>query len=124
MNVGIGKDAAARALRRLVGAGVLRRRPQRSGADGRFAHSTYELHLADAAPWPPRPAEPDTVQLPCTGPPDTGTDQPAPVSGLSVRETAKRSSARDGRRASRGLANQLPLLDAGVDARKPSLEAT
>jgi hypothetical protein len=124
VNVGVGKDAAARALRRLVGAGVVRRRPQSSDAGGRFARSTYELHLGDAAPGPPRPTEPDTVGSPCPGPSDTDTAQPVPVSASSGTGTTKRSRQRDGRRAGRGLAHQLSFLDAGVDARKPSLEKT
>lgn len=87
----IGKDAAAQALRRLIGAGVLCRRPQGNDAAGRFAQSTYELHLAHPAPGPPRPADPDTVDHPCTGPADTEGDDPAPVSASSGTGNRRRS---------------------------------
>ena len=45
-HLGITKDTAARALRRLTAAGMVRRRPQATSAAGRFAPGTYELLLA------------------------------------------------------------------------------
>ena len=42
-HLGITKDTAARALRRLIAAGVVRRRPQGAGVAGRFTSGSYEL---------------------------------------------------------------------------------
>ena len=43
--VGISKDSAARALRRLIAHGVITRRIGRDAATGSFGHSVYVLHL-------------------------------------------------------------------------------
>ncbi len=117
VNVGIGKDAAARALRRLIGAGVLRRRPQGSDAAGRFGPCICELHLAHA--WPPRPADGDTVGHPGAGGPDTANNLAA-ASLASDTDAARGVSRRRGRGAARSLGDQLSLLDAAPDARTVS----
>ncbi len=57
--LGITKDTAARALRRLTAAAVVRRRPQATGAGGRFGRGTYELLLL--SPIAPRRPNRDTV---------------------------------------------------------------
>ena len=44
-NVGISKDTAARALRRLINAGLVTRAPSRRGERGEFATISYEIHL-------------------------------------------------------------------------------
>jgi len=60
-HLGIAKDTAARALRRLSAAGILRRRPQGTSPAGRFAAGTYELHLPLHGTSVPCPASEDTV---------------------------------------------------------------
>lgn len=60
-DIGVGKDTAARALRRLMVAGVLSRRAQPTDEAGRFGRCLYELHF-DPRPLPlPRPRKADTV---------------------------------------------------------------
>ena len=60
-HLGITKDTAARALRRLAAAGIVRRRPQATSAAGRFGAGTYELLLAP--PTTPRRPNRDTVEV-------------------------------------------------------------
>lgn len=86
VNVGIGKDAAARAVRRLIAVGVLRRRPQGTDNAGRFSRGTYELRLQTRPPSPPNPPAAITTPHPRAEKTDTGSDS-APVSALSATAT-------------------------------------
>jgi len=63
-HLGIAKDTAARALRRLSAAGILCRRPQGTSAAGRFSAGTYELHLPSHLTLIPCPADEDTAGPP------------------------------------------------------------
>jgi DNA-binding transcriptional MocR family regulator len=116
-NVGVGKDTAARALRRLAAAGVLRRRPQATDDAGRFGCCTYELDM-EFRPGAPRPPNPDTEPDPCPVQGDAD-DNSHPSINDRTREAAgalaagsRRASPRpDSRGRHRGTGNQLSLLD-------------
>ena len=124
-NVGIGKDAAARALRRLIAAGVLRRRPQGTDDAGRFSRGTYELRLQRELPPLPCPSEVVTVPDPCPGNNDTERN-PAAVSAPSTTAGRPRSSRRNTRptqttASAEGV--QLCLLEPGTAADNGDTEA-
>jgi len=116
VNLGISKDAAARALRRLISAGVLRRRPQGSDAAGRFGPCICELHLGQALIWQ-RPTDRDTVDHRGAGVADTGRKSASLASDTDARRGASR---RRGRGLARALGDQLSLLEAADDARAAS----
>lgn len=114
-NVGIGKDAAAQALRRLITAGVLRRRPQGTDDAGRFDRCAYEIHSEFGHPSPPRPPKPDTALLPDTGTADTEREA-LPVSALPTTGVRQASPRRRTRVAGRAHGDQLSLLQPTTDA--------
>jgi len=115
VNLGIGKDAAARALRRLIGAGVLRRRAQASDTAGRFAPCICELHLAHTLVWPRGPAHGDTAGHPGPQAPDTANNVTS-VSRSSDTVARRGASRRRGPGLHRSLGDQLSLLDAAPDS--------
>jgi len=119
VNLGIGKDAAARALRRLIAAGVLRRRPQVSDAAGRFGPCICELSLEYALTWPPRPAHGDALDHPGAEATDTANNL-ASASLASDTGAPRGASRRPNRGLARSLDNQLSLLDATIDGRGSS----
>jgi len=113
-NVGIGKDAAARTLRRLIAAGVLRRRPQVTDDAGRFDRCIYEIHVAFPHWSPPRPPKPNTALLSDTGTGDTESD-PLPVSAMPATGVRHPSLRRRARVANQGHGDQLSLLQPVAD---------
>lgn len=119
-NVGIGKDAAARALRRLIAAGVLKRRPQATDDAGRFDRCAYEIHFKFRHPSQPHPPKLDTAPVPGTGIGDTESGS-LPVSALPATGVRHSSPRRRTRVANQGHGDQLSLLqpssNAGAEAR-------
>lgn len=115
-NMGIGKDTAARALRRLAAAQVLRRRPQGSDDDGRFSRGGYELHL-DQWQLPPSPAETDAAGGSRTRIADTVRRAPGP--GMVAGRPSQRR--RDGRDPAYG--DQLCLLPMTANAGEAGTKA-
>ncbi|MCA1673649.1 MAG: hypothetical protein LC799_16095 [Actinobacteria bacterium] len=107
-HLGIAKDTAARALRRLTAAGILRRRPQGASPAGQFTRGTYEVHLpGNATPGPCPPIE-DTVLRPR---PESADTENAP---MSVAPAVATRSAPPGRRTRRTMgpsSAQLSLLE-------------
>jgi hypothetical protein len=111
-HLGIAKDTAARALRRLTAAGILRRRPQGAGPAGRFTPGIYELRLPfPVTALPCRPHE-DTVGS--ARPQSADTDRVAiPVS--PAQATLRAVPAQRRTRATIGSnTGQLSLLDPGA----------
>ncbi len=104
-HLGITKDTAARALRRLTAAGIVRRRPQATSTAGRFAPGTYEL-LLDLPTAPRRPNR-DTVKVAGSSGPaktparrryrTTRASQPAQLSLLEPASVHAASDAKDAR---------------------------
>ena len=78
-NLGVSKDTAARALARLIDAGLIVRHCRR-GAGGEFAHSLYEVHLD--------PGGGVTVVVPTPCP-----RSPCPVLGHTVAEDTPSAEA-------------------------------
>ena len=107
-NLGIGKDTAARALRRLTAAGVLRRRPQGAGATGRFTRGTYEVRLSCSAALAPCRDSADTVR---EARPEIVDTEGAPVPVSLAAATSTPARRRAGVAAGRDP-SQLSLLDA------------
>ena len=113
-NLGVSKDTAARALGRLVDAGLVVRHCRR-GASGEFVHSIYELRLnpgdgitvVAAAPGPlsPCPVLGDTV----TGPARSATS--------GMKQCARPDGTGPGPRRSRP--GQEALFDLSNDATEP-----
>jgi hypothetical protein len=90
-HVGIGKDAAARALRSLIAASLICRLPQSCDSGGRFARGSYELRPTAA----PCPSD--------TDPPVDRRVRRPPLSTATRRRTGRRPGAPETR--------QLSLLD-------------
>ncbi|MBW3651314.1 MAG: GntR family transcriptional regulator [Actinobacteria bacterium] len=110
-NLGVSKDTAARALARLVDAGLVVRH-RRRGASGEFVHSRYEVRLD--------PGDGITVVVPAPGP-----TSPCPVVGDSGRDRPwappspawSRSPVRAGhRRHGAPVTSPVPVaVSAGLD---------
>ncbi len=119
-DLGIGKDTAARALARLVDAGLVVRHCRR-GTGGQYDRSLYELRLDSAdgitvvvpAPVPPSPCPVSTET-------DTETRR-GPAPGAAVKEIGRPEpsdrGARRGQRRSRP--GQEALFELGTDATEP-----
>ncbi len=107
-HLGIAKDTAARALRRLSAAGILCRRPQGTSAAGRFSAGTYELHLVCSVTPAPCPSSPDTAGSPRPERGDTAS-MAMPVS-LPEATVSTRPRRRNRATVADGSA-QLSLLD-------------
>lgn len=103
---GITKDTAARALRRLQTAGILLRRPQRTGPAGRFTPGTYEVRLPWAARGSPCRLDGDTVGHQHRG----SADSPDADGTVSAASTNRPARYRPRFPTARGAA-QLSLLD-------------
>ena len=97
-HLGIAKDTAARALRRLSAAGIVRRCPQGTSVTGHFTRGSYELLLVRGTGTPCRPDE-DTV----------------PVARLNAADTDHAAAPGPARRRKRrsvgSQPGQLSLLD-------------
>lgn len=107
-NLGIGKETAARALRRLTAAGVLRRRPQGAGAAGQFMPGTYEVHLPCTVTLAPCRESGDTVGPARLKFVDTGSvAMPVSPAVATVRTPARRRA----RETAGPDPSQLSLLD-------------
>lgn len=106
-HLGIAKDTAARALRRLSEAGILCRRPQGTSDAGRFAAGTYELHLPSHRTLVPCPADEDTVSR--TRPERRDTASTATPVSLPAATVSR--PTRHPHRVIGGGAAQLSLLD-------------
>lgn len=111
-DLGISKDTAARALGRLVDAGLVVRH-RRRGAGGEFARSLYELHLD--------PGDGITVAVPTPGPlspcpvlGDTVAGRPAPSAASDPKQCARPDGTGPGPRRPRPC--QEALFDLGTDA--------
>jgi DNA-binding transcriptional MocR family regulator len=120
-NLGIGKDTAARALRRLTAAGVLRRRTQGASATGRFTRGTYEVHLSCSPTLTPCRDSADTVRKARPEIVDTeGEVVPVSFAAATVRTPARhRAGVTAGRDPS-----QLSLLDALLDVDAAEMECS
>ncbi len=113
-DLGVSKDTAARALARLVDAGLVVRH-RRRGAGAGFVHSRYELRLD--------PGDGITVVVPAPGPPspcpvvgDTVTG-PARSAASGVKQCARPDGTGPGPRRSRP--GQEALFDLSTDATEP-----
>ena len=114
-HLGVGKDTATRALRRLTALGLLERRPQVTGPAGRFGAGSYELRGMPASVTEPRPRHQDTVRGAQLQAVDAGTD----TEGVSAPPVAAEAAVprRRGRAPGQAETGQLSLLDAagGID---------
>ena len=107
-HLGITKDTAARALRRLTAAGILCRRPQGASSAGQFSRGTYEVHLPGSVTRAPCPPSEDTVFRARLESADTD-NAPMPVALAAATRSA---SARRRTRKTMGPSSaQLSLLD-------------
>lgn len=97
-HLGIAKDTAASALRRLGAAGILRRRPQGTSPAGQF--TAGELHLAYSVPRGPCPSSQDTAER-------ARKAMPVAVPAATVTAPTRRRS----RATIEGSPAQLSLLD-------------
>jgi cell division septation protein DedD len=110
-HLGIGKDAAARALARLSAVGLLHRRPQGADHAGRFMSGIYELRQAPTVGNTPCPVSVDTVGVACPEPVDAESDT-VPASTTTTTVVAGTPSPRRRIRATTGsIGGQLSLLD-------------
>ncbi len=107
-HLGIAKDTAARALRRLTAAGILRRRPQVAGPAGQFTRGTYEVHLPGSVTPAPCPAFEDTVRR---APPKSVDTESAPMPVASAVATPSASARPRTRKTMGPRSAQLSLLD-------------
>jgi hypothetical protein len=108
-HLGITKDTAARALRRLIAAGVVRRRPQGAGVAGRFTSGSYELHLP--FPLTATPCRPDEDTVGSTRRKSANTE-PVAIAVSPAKATVLAAPAQRRTRASiRPDFGQLSLLD-------------
>ncbi len=114
-NLGVSKDTAARAVSRLVDAGLVVRHCRR-GAGGEFRHSRYEVRID--------PGGGVTVVAPTPGPTspcpvlgDTVAGQPAPSATSGPKQCARPDGTDPGPRRSRP--GQEALFDLGTDATEP-----
>lgn len=109
-HLGVGKDTAARALRRLSSVGVLERRPQGADRAGRFGAGRYELRLVLMTPVAPCPPDGDAVRGGRPTAVDPASDT-VPASGSPDTVAISTSSRRRRRATGRAEAAQLSLLD-------------
>jgi hypothetical protein len=114
-HLGISKDTAARALRRLIAAGVVRRRPQDAGIAGRFTSGSYELRVP--LPLPATPCRPDEDTVGSARRKSAETE-PVAIAVSPAKATVLATPAHRRIRTSIGPdSGQLSLLDpAPVDA--------
>ena len=106
-HLGIAKDTAARALRRLGAAGIGRRRPQGTSPAGRVTAGTNELRLPSSVTPLPCPAREDTVHEPRRDRVDTASM----AVSVSLPAATVSAPARRRNRATTASSAQLSLLD-------------
>ena len=116
-HLGVGKDTAARALRRLVSIGLLERSPQSAGPAGRFGTGSYELRVVPPMATGPCPSNEDTVRAGGVQAVDANSDT-VTVSLLASPGTVEAGVGprRRSRATGRAEAGQLSLLDASAGA--------
>lgn len=115
-HLGIAKDTAARALRRLTAAGILRRRPQGAGPAGQFTRGIYEVHLPGSATTGPCPPIDDTVLRPR---PESADTENAPMSVAPAVATRSASLGRRPRKTIGPSSTQLSLLERMPEVIRP-----
>lgn len=112
-HLGVGKDTAARALRRLTSVGLLERRPQGADRAGRFGAGRYELRLVPMTPVAPCPPGADAARGGRPTAVDAESDT-VPASGSADTVALSTSSRRRRRTTGRAEAAQLSLLDVAL----------
>ena len=112
-HLGVGKDTAARALRRLAAIGLVERRPQRPDPGGRFGPGSYELRVAAPMATSPCPRSQDTVR---GGGAAVDASDTVPASNsadtVSIDALPRRRRPAPGR----SEAGQLSLLEIALDS--------